>query len=77
MKMVGMTERIIQLERRSEGMSNRELAVKHENDIQSVKTNIAALRTQITQVERQGGAGGAAANPVEMEGNRETPLLIS
>ena len=69
MKMVGLTERIIALERRSEGQSNREIAVKHENDIQSVRTTITAIRTQLNQLERQGGVGGAVANPVEMEGN--------
>ena len=73
MKMVGLTERIISLERRSEGQSNRELATKHDNDIASVRTTITAIRTQITQLERQQGtavgAGGAMANPAEFEGN--------
>ena len=71
MKMVGMTERIITLERRSEGMSNRELAVKHENDIQSIKTTITAVRTQVNQIERQGGVGGATGTPADFEGITE------
>ena len=72
MKMVGLTERIISLERRSEGQSNRELAQKHNTDIDSVRTTITTLRTQITTLERQQGAaaGGAVGNPAEFEGNQ-------
>ena len=67
MKMVTLNERIIQLERRSEGMSNTELAVKQENDIATVKTSITSLRTQ---VDRLGASGGATGGPVDIEGMR-------
>ena len=67
MKMVTLNERIIQLERRSEGMSNTELAVKQENDIATVKTSITSLRTQ---VDRLGATGGATGGPVDIEGTR-------
>ena len=66
--MVGLTERIISLERQSEGQSNHELAQKQNTDIASFGTTIRTLRTQL---ERQQGkkAGGVVGSLAEIEGN--------
>ncbi|XP_053373675.1 TNF receptor-associated factor 3-like [Mercenaria mercenaria] len=74
LKMVSLTERVIHLEKQSEGAAKKDVVERHDRDVRTMQTSLTQVRAQVVQLERlslnegrSGSGSGESASAPELK----------